>query len=138
MLCISSYTVERSADGNHCFIPKPQMCQKAHLTYTQVGDCLYPNLALGNPPDTEPLNRYDMMRKAFIKEHMRISHTIMLAQETLYPHCRAVQQQAVTRIIELIEQLQRVDLVPCKNQDGQAWANHMTTFRATAGQIALS
>lgn len=108
------------------------------MTYTQVGDYLYPNIALSDPPDAEPLNRYGMMRKAFIKEHMRISHTIMLGRETLYPHCRVVQQQVERRITKLMEHLQKTDPAPCKNQDSRAWAIHMTTLRATAEQRALS
>lgn len=108
------------------------------LTYTQAGDYLYPNIALSDPPDAEPLSRYGMMRKAFIKEHMRISYTILSGREKLYPHCRAVQQQVERRITELLEHLQLTNPAPCKNQDGQAWAVHMTTLRATAEQIALS
>ena len=119
-------------------LPDYRREKRLGLTYTQVGDYLYPNIALSDTPDAEPLNRYGMMRKAFIKEHMRISHTIMLSRETLYPHCRVVQQQVEHRITELMEQLHQADPAPCKNQDSQAWVVHMTTLRATAEQTALA
>ena len=40
-----------------------------NITYSQVGDYLLPNIALSEPNDAEPLNKYGRMRKAYLKNH---------------------------------------------------------------------
>jgi len=110
----------------------------SEIEYIQVGDYLLPNIMLSDPPDTEPLTKYGMMRKAFMKEHMRISFSIIKSRETLFLHCRAVQKQAEDRLVQLMEQLQQTDPPPCKNQDGQAWAKHMAILHNIAEEMVLT
>ena len=110
----------------------------SEIEYIQVGDYLLPNIMLSDPPDAEPLTKYGMMRKAFMKEHMRISFSIMKSRETLFPHCRAVQKQSEEMFAELIARLQETTPPPCKNQDGQAWAGHMTILHNIAEEMVLA
>jgi len=62
-----------------------------NITYSQIGDYLLPDIVLGEPSDAEPLTKYGMMRKNFLKQHQPISYNRLLLTEKLYPHCREVQ-----------------------------------------------
>ena len=63
------------------------------VTYVEVGVCLLPNIALSDPPDAEPLTKYGMTRKHFLKVNKPELYGKMLCHEELYPHCREVERQ---------------------------------------------
>ena len=109
-----------------------------NITYVRVGDYLLPSLVLSEPPDAEPLNRYGMMRKAFLKQHQPITYGRMLLSEQLYPHCRDVGRNAESQFETLMAQLTERDPPPDKAVDGIAWATHMNTLRHTAEEIVLA
>jgi hypothetical protein len=67
------------------------------ISYTKVGDYLLPNIALSDPPDAPPLGYYGMRRKAFLREHRPIMYSRLLLSEQLFPHCREVDEAAVSR-----------------------------------------
>ena len=66
------------------------------ITYSQVGDYLLPNLILSD--GKEPLGRYGMMHKAYLREHRPILYSKLLLTERLYPLCREIDQAAATRL----------------------------------------
>ena len=105
------------------------------IIYTQVGDYLLPNLQLNEPLNAEPLNRYGMMRKRFLKETRPAHYGKMLVHEELYPHCREVQQQAQERIDTVMEHLIHRDPPPDKATDQIEWVAHMNTLHHTAEEI---
>ena len=72
------------------------------ITYSQVGDYLLPNIALGETREAEPLAKYGMMRKRYLKEQRPIFYGRMLLTEKLYPHCREIQRQANERTDSLM------------------------------------
>ena len=96
---------------------------------------ILPNIILSDPPDAEPLNRFGMMRKRFLKENHPAHYGKMLAHEELYPHCRIVQRQAQGRFKELMERFESVNPPPNKADDGLAWASHMGMLKDTAEEI---
>ena len=70
------------------------------LSYTCRGDYLLPNLILNEPPPglAEPLGRYGMMHKAYLKEHRSILYNQLLLTERLYPLCREIDEAAAHRL----------------------------------------
>ena len=75
------------------------------ITYTRYGDYLLPNIILNDPSDAEPLTKYGIMRKNFLKSNKPALYGKMLCHEELYPHCREVQQQAYDRLNMLMAHL---------------------------------
>jgi len=66
------------------------------ITYSQVGDYLLPNLFLSD--GKEPLGRYGMMHKAYLRDHRPVLYNQLLLSERLYPLCRTVDQAAAVRL----------------------------------------
>ena len=66
------------------------------ITYTRIGDYLFPDITLREkpPPDgyVEPLGRYARMRRAFLREYRTILYNTLLLSERLYPHLREVDE----------------------------------------------
>jgi len=114
------------------------LAEKFGLTYVKVGDYYLPNIALSDPPNAELLNRYGMMRKQFIKKNQPIAYSRMLSSETLYPHCREIQQQANERKALLMEQLLANDSPPDKEINGLEWARHMDMLNHISEEIVLT
>ena len=114
------------------------IAERLGATYVEVGDYLLPNIALNDPPDTEPLTKYGMMRKSFLKTNKPALYGKMLCHEELYPHCREVERQAHSRIDALMEHLVVNNPPPDKVIDGIAWAAHMQMLHHTAEEIVLS
>jgi len=108
------------------------------ITYTRHGDYLLPDIVLSDPPDAEPLTKYGMMRKRHLKEHHKITYGLMLTQEELYPHCRAVQRLAEGRMDELMIQLAQRNPPPDKAACGLTWAQHMVGLHHTAEEIIFA
>jgi len=103
-----------------------------------VGDYLLPAITLRDPPDAEPLTKYGMMRKRYLKEHKSIAYGLMLTREELYPHCRAVQRQAEERMDALMEQLAHRNPPPDKAACSLTWAQHMAGLHRTAEEIIFT
>jgi len=99
---------------------------------------LLPDIILSDPPDAEPLNRYGMMRKRFLKENHPAHYGKMLVHEELYPHCRVVQWQAQELFDALMEHFTTSNPPPNKALDGLAWASHMGMLKNTAEEIIQS
>jgi len=108
------------------------------ITYSQVGDYLLPDVALSDPPDAEPLAKYRMMRKRFIKQHKPILYSRLLLSEKLYPHCREIQHTAENWLTDMMGQLVQRDPPPDKAADGLAWAAHMNTLHNIVEETILS
>ena len=108
------------------------------ITYTKAGDYLLPNIALSETWEAEPLAKYGMIRKRYLKEHRPISYGRMLLSEKLYPHCREIQQQANERLDSLMGHLTEHNPPPNKAVDGLAWAAHMGMLHHTAEEIIFS
>ena len=68
------------------------------ITYTNIGDYLIPDISLSNPPDAEPLGRYGMMHKAYLREHRTILYNTLLLTERLYHICQEIDRAAAHRL----------------------------------------
>ena len=110
-----------------------------NITYTLCGDYYLPDIVLSEPPQeqTEPLTKYGIMRRAYLREHRPITYSRLLLTERLYPHLREVQRIAAERVESLMEQLAERNPPPDKAADNIAWAAHMNMLKHTAEEMAL-
>ncbi len=109
----------------------------SEITYTQSGDYLLPNIRL-TPEDmdeTEPLGRYGLMRKAFLKEHRTINYNRLLLTGKLYPHLREIDRAATQRLEAAMEALTARNTLPDKASDPMAWTSAMNMLKASAEEI---
>ncbi|MDR1085608.1 MAG: recombinase family protein [Deltaproteobacteria bacterium] len=66
------------------------------LTYSQVGDYLLPDLRLND--SGEPLGRYGMLHKTYLRKWKPALYAKLLLSERLYPLCREVDKAAAHRL----------------------------------------
>jgi hypothetical protein len=66
------------------------------LSYSQHGDYLLPNVVLSD--SKEPLGRYGMLHKAYLRREKPTLYSQLLLSERLYPLCREVDEAAATRL----------------------------------------
>ena len=109
------------------------------LTYIQNGDYLIPNLVANSEPE-EPLTKYGLMRKNFLKEHRRGTYSGMMLEGELKEHCLMIQKQAEERMDHLTSEMAKSQGVneALKASDQMKWVGMMNNIRASAEEIVLS
>jgi hypothetical protein len=115
----------------------PTIAENFGVEYVPVGDYLLPNIALTENPDEKPLGKYGMMRKAFLKEHRRITYSMMLCREQLYPHCRETEELAEARLTQVMNALLEKAVLPDKAIEPMNWTAEMNTLKAQAEELVL-
>ena len=69
------------------------------LTYTRVRDYLLPDLILQETSaNVEPLGKYGMMHKEYLRTEKPALYASLLLSERLYPLCREIDQAAKHRL----------------------------------------
>ena len=108
-----------------------------NLTYSRSGEYLIPDLTLGLPPEelTEPLGKYGLMRKRFLKEHREIQYNTLLLGGALYQHLTETEQAATSRMEQLMKELTEQNPPPDKGLDQMAWVQHMNSLRLQAEEV---
>ena len=109
------------------------------IEYIQSGDYLIPNLIANREPK-EPLTKYGLMRKKFLKENRSGIYSGMLLEGTLKEHCLMIQEQAEERMDLLTDQMAKSQGVneALKASDQMKWVRLMNNIRASAEEIVLS
>jgi hypothetical protein len=109
------------------------------LEYIKTGDYYIPTLMANKEPE-EPLTKYGLMRKTFLKEHRRGIYTGMMLEGTLKEHCLTIQQQAEELMDVLIKQMsweQGVD-EKLKALDQMKWVRMMNIILASAEEMVCN
>ncbi len=108
------------------------------LTYHWEGDYLIPDLKLSSV-ETEPLVKYGMMRRTYLKEHDKITWSILLLSEELPQHLQQIDQQANQRLEELMPKLAKAAgaTEELKARDQMKWVGLMNACQAQAEEIIL-
>ncbi|MCR4992255.1 MAG: TnpV protein [Lachnospiraceae bacterium] len=108
------------------------------LEYIKSGDYLIPNLTVNNEPD-EPLTKYGLMRRNFLKEHRTGIYSEMMLVGTLKKHCLMIQNQAEERLDTVIKQLARSKGIneALKRNDPIRWVARMNAIKAQAEEIII-
>ncbi|MGN0462467.1 MAG: TnpV protein [Ruminococcus sp.] len=106
------------------------------LTYTQVGDYLFPDLITTEEPIT---GKYARMRAKFLEEERPLEHLNLQTSAELSEHCNQIQKQAEERMEVLIQQMKEAEGVTeqLKAEDMMAWVGMMNTIRSAAEEIVL-
>ena len=109
------------------------------LTYEKNGDYLIPNLKPDNEPE-EPLTKYGLMRKNYLKEHRRGVYSGLLMTGGLKAHCLEIQRQAEERMDLLTEQMAKTEGVDeaLKASDQMKWVAKMNSIRHSAEETVLT
>jgi hypothetical protein len=106
------------------------------LTYTRKGDYLYPNLTISSETQ-QPIGKYGLLRKSFLKEHKPDLYQSMLLTGKLDVHLAEIDQDAQMRLDHIVEHLLKSNPAPCK-EDQLSWVAHMNSVTAAAEEIVLT
>ena len=124
---------------NNKELKKEIIDEKTGISYTLQGDYYIPNLTL-KPEEKITLNRYGLLRLDYLKNHKKAKYTIMFMNMTLNKHLKEVQEQAETRVNELVKQLKATsDLTEdLKNTEMLYWVGTMNAIKNQAEEIVLN
>lgn len=106
------------------------------LTYHRKGDYLYPNLTIVNET-REPLGKYGLMRRTYLKEHRTNWYKSMLLSGKLDHHLAEIDQAAQERINLILKQLLKTNPAPDKEANQLGWTTHMNSLTMIAEEIVL-
>ena len=83
-------------------LSKTKIDEKTGIEYHLEGDYYIPNLTM---PKQEKitLNKYGRMRLNYLKEHKKADYSIMLLDGTLNTHLKEIQEQAISRVEQIIK-----------------------------------
>ena len=103
------------------------------LEYVKIGDYYIPALRANEEPE-EPLTKWGIMRRNFLKEHRPGIYSGMMLEGILKEHCLTIQRQAEERMDILIEQMAKAHGVDegLKASDQMRWVRMMNNIRASA------
>lgn len=107
------------------------------LKYYRKGDYLYPNLVIESEV-TEPIGKYGLMRKSFLKEHKPDWYQSMLITGKLDTHLLQTDKAAQSRMETIMDQLLKTNPAPDKETDQMGWIAHMNSLTAQAEEIVLN
>ena len=105
------------------------------LTYHWEGDYLIPDLTIGEKQ--EPIGKYGMLRKTFLKENRAGWYQGMMLSGELNGHLAEIEKAATERMEILVERLLEKYPAPDKGKDQMAWAAHMNSLTAMAEESVL-
>ena len=86
---------------------------------------------------SEPLTKYGLMRRSFMKEHKQILYNRLLLNGRLTPHLLDTQLAANIRRETLMVQLTKRFPPPSKEKDPMAWTAYMNNLLHSAEEIVL-
>lgn len=86
------------------------------------------------------LNKYGRMRLNYLKEHKKADYSIMLLDGTLNTHLKEIQEQATSRVEQIIKQLKdNSDLTEeMKNTDMLYLVGTMNAIKNQAEEIVFN
>ena len=106
------------------------------LTYTRKGDYLYPDLTISSETQ-QPIGKYGLLRKSFLKEHKPDLYQSMLLTGKLDVHLADIDRDAQMRLDHIVEQMLKSNPAPSK-EDRLVWIAHMNGVTAAAEEIVLA
>lgn len=109
------------------------------LTYTKMGDYLYPDLTLPETTDNRPLGKYGMLRKTYLKRHRPMVYDRLLLAGQLDAHLREIDKIATEQVNQMVAVLAAKEGVDeqLKATDQMRWVGLMNNFQAAAEEMVL-
>ena len=77
-----------------------------NITSTKKGDYNYPDLVYSKN-DYPPLGKYGMLRKTYLIENFKVQYSLMLMNDTLWPHLLDIDKQAHDMMDTIVEQMKQ-------------------------------
>jgi len=137
------------ATANQSDIPnKPEVVRLFLPIYLRNGDYLFPSLLL--EVEEQPIGKYGLLRKSYLKEHKRGWYSSLLLTGKLDKHLAEIDHSCNERIELIMNQLVMNQLVmnqlaqresvteALKATDQMTWVARMNSIRASAEEIVLS
>lgn len=108
------------------------------ITYIQNGDYLIPNLVANEEP-SEPLTKYGLMHKKWMKEKESITYNSCILDGTLQEVCLNKQKEAEEMLIRLIDEMALKEGITekLKEVDQMKWVQQMNSIRQQAEEVVL-
>lgn len=106
------------------------------LTYYLKGDYLFPNLTIESSEN--PIGKYGMLRRTFLKENRSNWYQSMMLTGKLDRHLLEIEKTAQERMEILMEKLLQKYPAPDKEADPFAWAAHMNMLTAMAEECVMN
>ena len=126
---------QRNNPGRH---ERRMKSMTEELTYTQIGEYLYPDLTL---PETEeaPMGKYGMLHKTYLKEHKPMLYDRLLLAGKLDGHLMDIDRRATEMVEQLTRELAQQNRVDeeMKATNQMAWVQAMNNFKASAEEVVL-
>ena len=109
------------------------------ITYTQIGDYLYPNITLGED-DKLPIGKYGRMRKEYLREHRPVIYNVLAVQGKLQKHLWEIDQAANERLERMMAEMKKRAGITeqLKAEDQMVWGGRMNSIRVRAEEIISS
>lgn len=109
------------------------------LTYTQIGDYLYPDLYLPETEEDTPMGKYGMLHKTYLKENKPMLYDRLLLVGKLDGHLMDIDRRASEMVEQLTKELAQRNGVTeeLKATDQMAWVQAMNNFKASAEEVVL-
>ncbi len=86
-----------------------------------------------------PLGKYGMLRKTYLKENFKVQYSLMLRNDTLWPHLLEIDQQAPDMMDIIVERMkqERGITEQLKANDWWCWVQEMDNTRHAAEEFVL-
>ena len=109
------------------------------LTYTQIGEYLYPNLTLPETEEDAPMGKYGMLHKTYLKENKPMLYDRLLLAGKLDGHLMDIDRRASEMVEQLTKELAQRNGVTekLKATDQMAWVQAMNNFKTSAEEVVL-
>lgn len=109
------------------------------LTYTQIGEYLYPNLTLPETEEDAPMGKYGMLHKTYLKENKPMLYDRLLLAGKLDGHLMDIDRRATEMVEQLTRELAQQNGVTeeLKVTNQMAWVQAMNNFKASAEEVVL-
>ncbi len=109
------------------------------ITYTQKGDCLYPNVTL-TTDDQLPIGKYGRMRKKYLKEHRPILYNDLIFRGKLQRHLWEIDQTAHQRLEQMMPEMKKQAGITerLKAENPIVWVGQMNALKQQAEETILA
>ena len=108
------------------------------ITFTQKGDCLYPNVTL-TAEDQLPIGKYGRMRKKYLKEHRPIFYNDLIFRGKLQRYLWEIDQTAHHRLEQMMPEMKKQAGITerLKTENPIVWVGQMNALKQQAEEIIL-
>ena len=108
-------------------------------TYTQVGDCLIPNLILPEQQE-QPIGVWGQRHARYLKQHHKIIYMNLLTSGKLNDYLVDIENQAQNMFLQIVKQLAKSEGITeeLKAKDQMEWVAQMNNVCYRAREIVNS